>query len=890
MGSRALPWTLCALVLAASFATLVPVTRDASAASPHDALAASLAYLASLQNPDGTFAFVDVPYVVEVLAAAGLDPKAWPTPERPVFEKLAPWGFKDADPEYKRNARIAHAVGSTGYDPRDVNGRDYVALVRAGYATEAVWVTDDMWKILALRAAGVPADDADVQRAALNIEAARRPDGGWNASATGSLSNTDVTGMALAALSAAGRDVRDDTRAEEFLRSMRDAAGGYKDTLAGKTNCNSTVWALHALHLLDEPGIAASQAFVAGLLQPDGHYQYVPGEDTPIRDPWCTAEAVTYFAGARFPLAGFHAGTITARAAHALEPATFAVSGPFDSAAWRLGEDEASGLAVQHAFTSKGTHGWSVLARGPDAVWRASGTLDILSARPRVELSTSAIDTLRGVHVVLDVSRAHDSDGAIDHVEISWGDGAVDHGAPSVFTHAYAQPGHFAVAVRARDDAGFWSDTARVDVRVHNRAPSLEGLPARLVADRVTGLQLALAAADPDGDAVTFSWRFGNVSGDGATVAVVPTRIGDDTLTVTAMDPFGGNATARVRVEVVNLPPTLAHLELPAQVDADAPFAVRVVVEDADGSAPLVEWRVGTLVVPGAQANLSLPEGIHEVTVRARDADGALAEMRAIVAAAPPRASPSAQRVETPPVPPRLSNASVALDGDLLRVAFDVAPADASVWLLRDGAEPVEVRDGAHVPLAGAREAQGVLEARAANLSATVAWGPLRVAAPPLAPPRVLMATDAALVGEDVAVNVAPHAEATEFRFDFGDGNTTAWSPAREATHAWSRPGAYEVRVLARDAERVAEASVVVRVATPAPAPRTTAPTPAEADTALASSAVAEPAAAAADDAPPLMPAAEQRPVPAPRFALLLLAALALARGRPRTRAPSAGR
>lgn len=850
----------------------------------------ALAFLLSHRMADGNVMGASPAYVVDAIAQLGLDPKAWPSTDDSFYALLQPRSARsplEADGAYKANARIAHAVGTSGYDPRDVHGRDLVAELRAGYVGSQAYTLDDAWAILALRAAGVPATDPDIVDAVDQLLAGRARDGGWGHTPAAETSGTDSTGMALAALAAAGRAT--DERGLALLRAREVAKGGYLDPTNDANpswpNCQSTVWAIHGLSAMGANPPEHARGYLRSLRNTDGGFaQRLDDQGAPIAsDTFCTVEALVLLAGAQFPLPGYARGDVRAPAAHALEPATLRVDGGYARAEWRFDDGtRLSGTRVAHAFATQGARSFTLLAEGAHHRWRTSGVLEILSARPYVELPTNVIDTLRGVDVVLDASRAHDPDGAHVDVEIAWGDGAVDRGAPGMFTHVYARPGDFEAVVRARDAAAYWSDPERVDVRVQNRPPSLEGLPSRIVADRLSGVQLPLEATDPEGDAVRFSWQYGNLSGEG-TVSFIPPGLGNGTLEIVALDAFGANATARVAVEVVNLPPTLARLELPAEVEADVAFTARVVAEDADGPPPLVEWRTGDRLVQGEEANLSFATGTHEVTVLARDADGGLATLRASVIAVAPSASASEEPMDRA-VAPRLTNASVSLDGAMLRVGFEISPSGAAVWLLRDGAPPVEVRDGARVPLEGAREARGVLEARAGNLTAAVAWGPLHVVVLPLAPVRVLPLPDAASAGANVVVRVAQHAEAMEFRFDFGDGNVTSWSHAREATHAWARPGAYEVRVQAREGERTAEATVVVRIdAPPAPA--------AVNETALEPSAAADTAAPASEETPVNRSASAPRPVPAPPLALLALAVLAaLALARPRKRAPSAGR
>lgn len=876
MPRRALLVALAALLLAPTLAS--GGLGERATVGDDAAVDAALAWLASRQLPDGTFAGVGLAYVVEALAESGRDPRAWPTSERSAYGALAPWTKSSADGNWKADARVAHAVGISGLDPRAVNGHDFVAGLRAPYVGSQAYVNDDIWGILALRAAGVPADDAQVRRHVVEVLAGRAQDGGWGYTPAAAKSGTDMTAMALAALHAAGHDVRGDQQARALLDARRDAAtGGHTDPSDTAPNCQSTVWAAHASRLLDGVDDARALAFVRSLQNPDGGFGKHRGDTS---EAWCTAEAALLLSGGRFPLRGFAPGVATVAPAHALDAARLEVTGPFTRAVWNLSGATVDGRVATHAFPSAGAHPWRVLAEGDGTRWRGDGVAQVATARPHVTLRASSIDALRHVPVALDVD-ARDPDGHVVLVEADWGGGATTRAPLPLEPHAYTLPGNHTVRIRAQDDAGAWSDEARVVVRVANRAPTLAPLPARVVADRVTPLTLDLAASDPDDDAVAVSWQLGASLGHGAPLLTFD-ALGEHALNVTARDPFGAMAVARVVIDVVNVPPTLANLSLPLRPMEGERFEVSIDAADADGPAPEVEWSIGGQPARGPRAMASLPAGAHEVAVTARDADGAERTLRATLVVAAGEAAGDAQFPAR--APPRIENVTIEPTDGALRVAFDVAPADAEVLLLRDGADAVAVRAGDLVPLRGAREAAGTLEARADGLVASVAWGPVRVALPPLAPPAFERTPASVVVGESVVLALAPHPHAREFAFDLGDGSERAWGASRSVDHAWARPGSYEVRALARDGERVAGAVLVVTVsAAPAPPAMDETETPRLEGSALAADGPRDADVTAA--APPRPSAQRQVPGMA-ALALVVLAAACASAWPPRTRGP----
>lgn len=723
----------------------------------------ALAFLASQRDDDGGYHPFLAPYVGEAVAAMGLDPKAWPDAAAPIFPSFQPYTYGgDADRTLYSYERIAHAVGSAGYDPRDVDGLDLVALIQGsfhdGQFGRVEWVNDDAWAILALRAAGVPSSDAQIQAAAAFIELARCQDGGWSYAvaprhekpgAFSPVSNTDVTGMVIAALAAAGRDVADDVRARRFLdATYDDATGGHRDQVVGGLGVTaaSTVWALQGYRAMGLPDRPTSLGFVHSLQAEEGGFRNGP---TAAPDVMTTADVVVLLAGGTYPVAS-RGGEVTASVGPALEPSLFATHGPFTRVVWRFSDGaEVEGARVHHTFAAAGLATYAVEAEGSQLRLREAGTIVVPTARPTLTLP-SDIEALRNIPVVLR-PEASDPDGAIVGFETVWGDGTTSF----ALEHAYATPGERVVTVRARDDDGAWSRPATTVVHVRNRAPLLEGTPTTVLADRAHDVELAASARDPEGDDVHFSWRLGNVSIDGPTFRHRFAQLGDHTLDLVAQDAFGGEATAQVTVTVQNLPPVLADLTLPASARAGEPFAFSVRASDPDGAPPRVRWTLGSLEHEGLGGNARLAEGEHRVVVTARDDDGgersANASLRVVAVDEVADATPTSREVDESP------------------------SAQSSVEALSPPLEPLPELRFLH-------------------------------------PPRN------ATVGEVRSFSVLPLDEATAYRFELGDGNSSDWSSSTLATHTWARPGAYEVRAYARAADgRTTSVAWIAHVTMPTP-------------------------------------------------------------------------
>ena len=854
----------------------LPPTAGTAAEDDDARVARAMAWLAAQQRADGTWDLLTQGYPAEAAASAGLDPKEWPTRERSAHAALHPSPCTHLvnprdrqDCVYKSWLRVAHAAGVSGYDPRALNGKDAVQAARdgfvAGQSGDAAYVNDDVWAILALRAAGVRADDPQVRASVEVLLRARAGDGGWSHLSVAGSSRTDMTGMALAALRAAGEPVPDAARARAYLLAQldREKHGFRSGDPNGGANCQSTVWALHGLAVLGGFDEREALGYLRGLQNPDGGFSISGAGPS---DVFCTTEAVVILAGWRYPLPSYaSADDMLPERAHAREPVALRASPPFEAlrVAWRT--PGVAGADGTYEFPAAGPYHLSWLAEGPGVRHRGSATLHVLGARPRLPELPAEVAALRHEPVVVDASAAHDPDGAVAALRVEWGDGNLTEGADLAPSHAYALPGEYRVNVTARDGDGHRSDPRSLVVRVRNQPPAFGALPGRLVADRATPLALSADASDPEGDPLALSWSLGDASGAGA-VDVVPSVLGNHTLSLMAADPHGGVARANVTVEVVNLPPVLANLTLPTSARPGEPLALRVDARDPDGPAPDVRWRVGGATFAGASVEVALPEGEHEVEATATDADGAARSLRTTLVVA---AEPAAR------VAPTVDALEGALAEGVLRVRVAASPPGAVLtlrWWSDAGSGDREIAPGEHdVALPGATEARVEVEARHDGLLAAREAGPFRAAAaPPLAPPA-LEPVARLVAGEPARLRAEVVEGAATYRFDFGDGNATAWLDAPEASHAWERPGRYDVRLTARAADgRESIASRTTLVSAPPPAaPRAEEP--------LAPASVEPPEAEEVVTA--ARPPEEARPAPgAPWWALLL--APILRRGR----------
>jgi PKD repeat protein len=186
------------------------------------------------------------------------------------------------------------------------------------------------------------------------------------------------------------------------------------------------------------------------------------------------------------------------------------------------------------------------------------------------------------------------------------------------------------------------SHSARVWVEVGGFPPCSNAPPAVAVGGPYSGTEgspvaLAWSATDPDGDALTYQWSFGDgATGSGATPPATHTYAdnGSYTLSLTAADGKGGSDTKSTTVTVANAAPVV-NAGPDATIVAGQSLAFSGTFSDAgvnDGPwAYTIDWGTGSPTTGTATsqaapitASRQYPSaGTYTVTLSVTDKDGA---------------------------------------------------------------------------------------------------------------------------------------------------------------------------------------------------------------------------------------------------------------------------
>jgi len=312
---------LAALALALGLAGAAPgaarAASQASVAAARVDVAREVAFLARAQNSDGGFGAARGQSSSELytawaaigLAATGRDPLSLRRGGHTVLDALRGESSSLAGPgDLERTILALRACGAS---VRSLAGIDPLArLLRARSADGSFGhlVNLTAFGVLALRAGGYPSGAPDVRAAARWLARQQEADGGFGFATRGAGSDVDDTAAVLQALLDGGVRGSAIRRAVGYLTRAQNLDGGFPQQQGGRSNAQSTAWAIQALSAAGRNVDAVSRGasvspatYLESLLAPDGSVRYSrTGAQTPV---WVTAQALTALARAPFPIA-----------------------------------------------------------------------------------------------------------------------------------------------------------------------------------------------------------------------------------------------------------------------------------------------------------------------------------------------------------------------------------------------------------------------------------------------------------------------------------------------------------------------------------------------------------------------------------------------------------
>lgn len=292
---------------------ILGLTGASAHAQADTVLESALAWLASVQRPDGGFSGASqdasdagtTADVVAGLAAAGVDPRAWTNMDQSPLDFLqeassASLGFSGSP---GLAAKVVLAVEAAGDDPRQFGEHDLVASVLAGFdPATGLFGSGPFESALALTALGA-AGEAIPQGAVEGLLATRLDDGSYSFNGDRSPGAGDSNTTAVAVLGLVAVERSDEVTASlEYFQGVQNEDGGWtyqKPSAFGEeTDANSTALVMLALDAAGEawPEWGDPLSALLALQQPDGSFAY--NASTPGASLLATVQAIPALAAA----------------------------------------------------------------------------------------------------------------------------------------------------------------------------------------------------------------------------------------------------------------------------------------------------------------------------------------------------------------------------------------------------------------------------------------------------------------------------------------------------------------------------------------------------------------------------------------------------------------
>ena len=300
------------------FLSLLLTPAFAAAPAVEDAVDRGLAYIAEHQNTDGGFiepgtqvsSISSTWFAAQAIVAAGEDPlsskwtKNGKTPLNYLVE--SPDGKSDGTGEIAKWITFVAACGNDPYTYADYNAVEALQekIKEDGRVGNYIYTT--YWGIFGLTAAG---ESADAQIAWLLTQQNEDGSFGSYSTETGDSGDADNTAASIMALRSAGVPADDPAvqKAVSFLKTSIEENGGYNYGYYSAPNLASTAWAVQAFCSVGiDPSTVKSSAgnspvdYLLSLQKEDGSFKYTETlTDTPVS---MTARAVAALSGCSYPV------------------------------------------------------------------------------------------------------------------------------------------------------------------------------------------------------------------------------------------------------------------------------------------------------------------------------------------------------------------------------------------------------------------------------------------------------------------------------------------------------------------------------------------------------------------------------------------------------------
>ncbi|HEX3047611.1 MAG TPA: PKD domain-containing protein [Bacillota bacterium] len=235
---------------------------------------------------------------------------------------------------------------------------------------------------------------------------------------------------------------------------------------------------------------------------------------------------------------------------------------------WNFGDgspDQYGGTTVTHTYSSPGSYNAIVTAVCDDDIYAEAGqkiTVMVANHPPSVVLTASPTSGLVPLTVNF-TAYANDPDGDVMSYTWDFGDGSPGEWGRATMSHIYQNAGTYNARVTVRDEKGGSASAQQTITTRVNHPPAIITLAAGPPTGKAPlNVTFSAQASDPDGDALSYNWNFGDnspIQPGGAAISHIYQNPGTYNASVTVADPYGGvsapattkiYATVRVTKEI----------------------------------------------------------------------------------------------------------------------------------------------------------------------------------------------------------------------------------------------------------------------------------------------------------------------------------------------------